>query len=95
MVEWRLGDTNEIVTDGTKYTLTGDVEQKSSKDVFRVLSNLTIRNPITNDTRPYICSATNPTFQGIISEISIHVIVLGVPFCLSEFHLCCRGFYLI
>ena len=46
MVEWRLGDTNEIVTDGTKYTLTGEVEQKSSKDVFRVLSNLTIRNPI-------------------------------------------------
>ena len=95
VVEWRLGDTNEIVTDGTKYALTGDMEHKSSKDVFRVLSNLTIRNPITDDTRPYICSATNPTFQRIISEITIHVIVLGVPFLLSEFQLCCRGFDII
>ena len=82
-VEWQFGDTNEIVKHDTKYSLTDIVERNSSKGLFEVSSNLTIRNPGTDDTRPYICSAINHIFKPIPSR-TIHVIVLGLLLSLLQ-----------
>jgi hemicentin len=83
-IEWHR-DIDEIVTTGDKYDLRGDTERESSKDVFRVFSNLTIKNPTTDDTRPYICSSiTGPPFQDVISDVTIHVIVLVAPMFTSS-----------
>ena len=77
MVEWRVADTNDIITNSAKYSVKFDVNQSSSKTVFAVISNLTIYNTITSDTRPYVCSVTSPVFTTPV-ETTTNVIVQGL-----------------
>ena len=77
IVEWRFADTGVIVTNGAKYSLKVEVDRDSSKAVFEVISNLIINNPITNDTRPYICSVRSLEFTTPV-ETTINVIVEGL-----------------